>query len=117
MRSIACAGSFLRRLALVLLLLVTQQSGITHSVWHFARSVAHQTTLRAFPEAPLRNVPAQESLCPLHTALGAVLGVIAGDGSPATLAATEELHFPLPDIPAGVTRVVRPVSRGPPILL
>ena len=106
----------MRQLVLVLLVLVAQQSAISHRLWHVAGSVAHHTELQAVPEAPLKNVPAQEALCPLHTALGAVLGVIAGDGSPVTLAATEHVRFPIPDLPAGVTRAVRPVSRGPPLL-
>jgi hypothetical protein len=113
----ATARDFWLRLVLVLLLLVAQQSALTHKVWHFVGSVASDTELSTIAQVPLERVPAQEILCALHTALGAALGVIAGDGAPVALAATEEVHVSFPDRPAGVYHAVRPVSRGPPPVL
>ena len=117
MEKLAKARRFLRRLVLVLVLLIAQQSAVDHRVWHFAESVAHPAELTAIAEIPIGNVPAREALCRLHAPLGAVLGIIGGDAPPVTLAATEEVHVTVRGEPAGTHHAVRPVSRGPPLAL
>ena len=116
MENHATARRFLRRLVLVLVLLIAQQSALDHRVWHFAEYVAHPEALDAFAELPVGNVPAQETLCRLHAPLGAVLGIIGGDAPPVILAATEEVQVAVRGAPARAHHAIRPVSRGPPLV-
>ena len=117
MKNRAAARGVWGRLAVVLLLLVAQQSAFNHKIWHLGGSVAYLTERAAALEVPGGNAPAQETLCPLHTALGAVVGVIAGHALPVKVTVVEEVHVPFPGRSVGVRHAVRPVSRGPPLFL
>lgn len=107
----------MRRLVLILALLIAQQAALDHRVWHLAAALPHSGALPAISKVPVGNIPAQETLCRLHAPLGAVLGIIGGDAPPVILAVAEEVHGTVCGAPAGTHHAVRPVSRGPPLVL
>lgn len=107
----------MRRIVLVLALLIAQQAALDHRVWHLAAALPHSAALAAISEVPVGNIPAQETLCRLHAPLGAVLGIIGGDAPPVILAVAEEAHGTVRGAPAGTHHAIRPVSRGPPLVL
>jgi len=95
----------LGRIALVLAVLLAQQTALAHQYWHAAKAPTE------------KSQPAKgDTLCDLHDLLGTVLGVAAG-----TLADTAFLVFSEPGFAAqalAVREALRPApqSRDPPLV-
>ena len=105
----------LGRVFLVLALLIAQQAALAHQVWHAAAGAPHAAGTQAGKE-PLGNPP-QERLCDLHSALGTVLGALAGTAVPLFVAVLPETDFAAPPLQAASLAAPAPASRDPPVSL
>jgi hypothetical protein len=85
-------------------LLAAQQNALAHAVWHAAAGSQTQDQ-------------DQSRLCDLHSALGAVLGVLSGKTATPPACATQATPFEERALPARAFRPSSPLSRGPPALL
>ena len=94
----------LRAIVLAVALLAAQQNALAHAVWHAA------------PGSQTQDQD-QSRLCDLHSALGAVLGVLSGKAATPPACATPATPFDERVLPAPRFRALSPLSRGPPALL
>jgi len=101
------------RLLLVAVLLFAQAAGLAHQIWHDAAPVvAHADEVDGPGKAPQKSI-----LCDFHSALGAVLGALAGGSHVAQAAAAADLAFFPADVPSARFSTLAPQSRAPPTLL
>jgi hypothetical protein len=91
----------LRAIVLAVALLAAQQNALAHAVWHAAAGSQTQDK-------------DQGRLCDLHSALGAVLGVLSGKATTPTVCASPATPFDGRALPAPRFRPSAPLSRGPP---
>ena len=91
----------LRAIVLAVALLAAQQNALAHAVWHAAAGSQSQDK-------------DQGRLCDLHSALGAVLGVLSGKAATPPACVTQATPFDERDLPAPRFRASSPLSRGPP---
>ena len=101
------------RIVCVFLLLLAQQSALTHDVWHSAKA-ASQADVSVAGDA--KNVK-KNPLCDFHTAFSTVLGAVD-----AIVAAVPYLGQAATGLVARTAALVKsprlaPLSRGPPTLL
>ena len=94
----------LRAIVLAVALLAAQQNALAHAVWHAAAGSQTQDQ-------------DQSRLCDLHSALGAVLGVLSGKATTTPACAVQATPFDERALPAPRFRACSPLSRGPPALL
>ena len=94
----------LRAIVLAVALLAAQQNALAHAVWHAAAGSQTQDQ-------------DQSRLCDLHSALGAVLGVLSGKAEVPLAAAPQVTPLDAGARPAPRFRACSPLSRGPPALL
>jgi hypothetical protein len=94
----------LRAIVLAVALLAAQQNALAHAVWHAAAGSQSQDQ-------------DQGRLCDLHSALGAVLGVLSGKAEAPPAAAPQVTAFDASALPALRLRAAAPLSRGPPARL
>jgi hypothetical protein len=94
----------LRAIVLAVALLAAQQNALAHAVWHAAAGSQTQDK-------------DQGRLCDLHSALGAVLGVLTGKAATPPALAPRSTPFDERALPAPRFRACSPLSRGPPALL
>lgn len=94
----------LRAIVLAVALLAAQQNALAHAVWHAAAGSQTQDK-------------DQGRLCDLHSALGAVLGVLTGKAAAPPALASRSTPFDERALPAPRFRACSPLSRGPPALL
>jgi hypothetical protein len=94
----------LRAIVLAVALLAAQQNALAHAVWH--ATAGSQTQDKD-----------QGRLCDLHSALGAVLGVLTGKAATPPALAPLSTPFDERALPAPRFRACSPLSRGPPALL
>jgi hypothetical protein len=95
----------LARIALILAVLLAQQTAIAHQYWHAAKAPAE------------KSQPAKgDALCDLHDLLGTVLGVAAGTPATPALLALSEPGFTAPAAAIREALRVTPRSRDPPSL-
>jgi hypothetical protein len=94
----------LRAIVLAVALLAAQQNALAHAVWHAAAGSQTQDQ-------------DQSRLCDLHSALGAVLGVLSGKATAPLAAAPQVTPLDSGALPAPRFRASSPLSRGPPALL
>ena len=93
----------LARIALVLAVLLAQQTALAHQYWHAAKAPAE------------KSQPAKgETLCDLHDLLGTVLGVAAGAPAQPAFLALSAPRFTAPAVAMREARRVTPHSRDPP---
>ena len=93
----------LARIALVLAVLLAQQTALAHQYWHAAKAPAE------------KSQPAKgDTLCDLHDLLGTVLGVAAGAPAQPAFLALSEPGFTAPAVAMREARRVTPHSRDPP---
>jgi hypothetical protein len=99
------------------LLLLAQQLGLSHAVWHAAQTLPHDVRVvqKSSGEAP--QLPHASKLCPLDAALGQVLG--AGPVSAFALHAASAETLAPTCAPAVLASLPGPSprSRGPPAFL
>jgi len=91
----------LRAIVLAVALLAAQQNALAHAVWHAAAGSQTQDK-------------DQGRLCDLHSALGAVLGVLSGKAATPPACVTQATPFDARALPAPRFRASSPLSRGPP---
>ena len=93
----------LGRIALVLAILLAQQTALAHQYWHAAKAPAE------------KSQPAKgDTLCDLHDLLGTVLGVAAGARAEPEFLALAEPGFAAPAVSGREAARLTPHSRGPP---
>src|SRR6476469_3613360 len=93
----------LARIALVLAVLLAQQTALAHQYWHAAKAPAE------------KSQPAKgDTLCDLHDLLGTVLGVAAGMLAEPEFLALSEPGFTPPAAAIREALRVTPHSRDPP---
>jgi hypothetical protein len=93
----------LARIALILAVLLAQQTALAHQYWHAAKAPAE------------KSQPAKgDTLCDLHDLLGTVLGVAAGTLAAPAFLALAEPGFAAPAVAMREARRVTPHSRDPP---
>ena len=94
----------LARIALVLAVLLAQQTALAHQYWHAAKAPAE------------KNQPAKgDVLCDLHDLLGTVLGVAAGTLAQPEFLALSEPGFTAPAVAIREAVRLTPSSRDPPL--
>ena len=93
----------LARIALVLAVLLAQQTALAHQYWHAAKAPAEKSQ-------PVKG----DTLCDLHDLLGTVLGVAAGTLAEPALLALSQPGFIAPTVAMREARRVTPHSRDPP---
>jgi hypothetical protein len=93
----------LARIALILAVLLAQQTALAHQYWHAAKAPAEKSQ-------PIKGDP----LCDLHDLLGTVLGVAAGTCIAPAFLSLAEPDFIAPAVT--VREALRPAthSRDPP---
>jgi hypothetical protein len=94
----------LRAIVLAVALLAAQHDALAHDVWHAAAGSQTQDQ-------------DQSRLCDLHSALGAVLGVLSGKAATPPACAAQATPFDERALPAPRFRAASPLSRGPPATL
>jgi hypothetical protein len=93
----------LARIALILAVLLAQQTALAHQYWHAAKAPAE------------KSQPAKgDTLCDLHDLLGTVLGIAAGALAQPAFLALSEPRFTAPAVAMREARRVTPHSRDPP---
>ena len=95
----------LRAIVLAVALLAAQQNALAHAVWH-AASAGSQSQDKD-----------QGRLCDLHSALGAVLGVLSGKAATPPACASPVTAFDERALPPARSFPCSPLSRGPPASL
>jgi hypothetical protein len=94
----------LARIALILAVLLAQQTALAHQYWHAAKAPAE------------RSQPAKgDTLCDLHDLLGTVLGVAAGTPAQPAFLALSEPGFTAPAVVIWEALSLTPHSRDPPL--
>ena len=96
----------LARVALILAVLLAQQTAFTHQLSHVAAAQA----------ADGQKAPKGDRLCDLHDLLGTVLGVAAGAACEPAFLALSEPGFIAPVIAAREAQVLATHSRDPPLV-
>lgn len=95
----------LGRIALVLAVLLAQQTALAHQYWHAAKAPAE------------KSQPAKgDKLCDLHDLLGTVLGVVAGTQVKPALLTLAEPGFTAPPVAIREAPRLTPHSRDPPLI-
>ncbi|HEX6295690.1 MAG TPA: hypothetical protein VFZ74_03865 [Burkholderiales bacterium] len=94
----------LRAIVLAVALLAAQQNALAHAAWHAAAGSQTQDK-------------DQGRLCDLHSALGAVLGVLSGKTAGPPACATQATPFDERTLPVPRFCACSPLSRGPPAAL
>src|SRR5688572_28530345 len=97
-------GPMLRAIVLAVALLAAQQNALAHAVWHAAAGSQSQDQ-------------DQSRLCDLHSALGAVLGVLSGKAATPPACDAQATPFHERALPARAFRPSSPLSRSPPATL
>jgi hypothetical protein len=93
----------LGRVALVLAVLLAQQTALAHQYWHAAKAPAE------------KSQPAKgDTLCDLHDLLGTVLGVAAGTLIQPEFLSLSEPGFIAPAVAVRGALPLNPHSRDPP---
>ena len=105
----------LSRALLIFVLLLAQQTALAHQLWHAAFGVPQATATVADNEPS--GSAFQEGLCDLHSALGTVLGALAGTAALPLAAVLPETQFAAPRLPAASLAAPAPASRDPPVFL
>lgn len=94
----------LARIALILAVLLAQQTALAHQYWHAAKAPAE------------KSQPAKgDTLCDLHDLLGTVLGVVAGTTAEPEFLALCEPRFTAPAVALREAQRLAPHSRDPPL--
>ena len=93
----------LARIALILAVLLAQQTALAHQYWHAAKAPAEKSQ-------PVKS----DTLCDLHDLLGTVLGVAAGTLAEPAFLALSEPGFLASSLAIREARRVTPHSRDPP---
>jgi hypothetical protein len=95
----------LRAIVLAVALLAAQQNALAHAVWH-AGTAGSQPQDKD-----------QSRLCDLHSALGAVLGLLSGKAVVPAAVLPQTVFFDARALPAPRFPACSPLSRGPPASL
>ena len=93
----------LARIALILAVLLAQQTALAHQYWHAAKAPAEKSQ-------PVKG----DTLCDLHDLLGTVLGVAAGTLAEPAFLALSQPGFTAPAVAIREALRVTPHSRDPP---
>ena len=93
----------LARIALILAVLLAQQTALSHQYWHAAKAPAEKSQ-------PSKG----DTLCDLHDLLGTVLGVATGTLAEPAFLALSEPGFAAPAVTVREALRVTPHSRDPP---
>ena len=95
----------LARIALILAVLLAQQTALAHQYWHAAKAPAE------------KSQPAKgDVLCDLHDLLGTVLGVAAGSFVAPAFLSLAEPGFTAPAAAVREAFSLAPHSRDPPLI-
>jgi len=106
----------LPRVALVFLLLFSQQAALTHVSWHAHHDVgglAHQP----YGASDKPGQPSESQLCAFHLAFGQVLGGLGSDALTPAVLALEAERWVIDGRSCGYLASFPPQSRDPPVLL
>src|SRR6267143_1330546 len=96
----------LGRIALILAVLLAQQTALAHEYWHATPKAAAEKSLPA----------KSDKLCDLHDLLGTVLGIAGGAAPLPTLLALAEIGFTAPAMAVREALLLSPHSREPPLI-
>ena len=94
----------LARIALILAVLLAQQTALAHQYWHAAKAPAEKSQ-------PVKG----DTLFDLHDLLGTVLGVVAGTLAEPVFLALSEPGFTAPTVATREAVRLTPHSRDPPL--
>ena len=104
----------LSRALLIFALLLAQQAALVHQLWHASLGV-RQVNATAVCNERSGSAP-QEVLCDLHSALGTVLGALAGAAIAATPVIVPDTGFAVTRTSVASLAAPVPASRDPPRL-